>query len=120
MVFIAKAEKALPSTVEEAVQILIEELPLKEKAAIANASAEEVGELTISLVPVIRHAFGLESGNHALWRSCSREAGCAIEHPEDASALILARLVMALAKTHKLSPVEKKSTVALRGELNRN
>ena len=62
-----QGRRALPSTVEEAVKFLVDELPLKDKVAIANANAQEVGELTISLIHVIRHAFSLESGNHALW-----------------------------------------------------
>ena len=98
-----KAGRALPTTVEEAVNILIEELPLKEKAAIANASAEEVGELTIDLINHVRNRFGLVSANTALWRSCSKEAGSEIAHPDDASAAIVARLVRELVKTHKIN-----------------
>ena len=100
-----QAEEALPTTVEAAVYILMEELPLKEKAAIAKASAEEVGELTFDLVNHVRNRFGLASGNTALWRSCSKEAGVEIAHPDDASAVIVARLVMELVKTHKLNSV---------------
>ena len=97
--------KEPPSTVQEAVEILIDELSLRDKAAIANASNEEVGELTIDLAHSIRDAFGLGSGNQALLASCAKDAGCAIEHPDDASAVILARLVMDLVKTHKLNSV---------------
>ena len=100
-----KAEKALPTTVAEAVQILIEELPLKEKAAIANASAEEVGDLTIDLINHVRHLFGLETINSALWQSCAKESGVVITHPDDASAVIIARLVTELVKTHKMNSV---------------
>ena len=100
-----KGRSALPATVEEAVKILIDELPLKDKVAIANASAEAVGELTIDLVNVIRNAFGLSSGNQALVRSCAKETGGEIAHPDDAAAVIMARLVLALAKTHKLRSV---------------
>ena len=94
-----------PSTVQEAVDILIDELPLRDKATIANASDEEIGELTIDLAHSIRDAFGLGSGNQALFASCSKAAGCEIDHPDDASAVILARLVMELVKTHKLNSV---------------
>jgi len=37
--------------------------------------------------------------------SCSKEAACEIEHPDDASAFILARLCMELITTHKLKIV---------------
>ena len=94
-----------PSTVQEAVRILIHQLSLKDKATIANASTEEVGELTIGLTSAISDGFGLESGNQALMESCSKDAGCEIEHPGDAAAIILARLVMAVVKTHKISSV---------------
>ncbi len=97
--------KKPPSTVQEAVKILIDELPLRDKATIANASNEEVGELTIDLAPSIRDALGLGSGNQALMASCSKEAGCEIEHPDDASAVILAKLVRELVKTHKMNSV---------------
>jgi hypothetical protein len=36
---------------------------------------------------------------------CKKEAGCAIEHPDDVAAHILARLVMELVKTHKRNSV---------------
>lgn len=101
----ANGGQALPSTVEEAVEILIDELPLKDKVAIANAGTDEVGELTIDLVNHVRNAYGLLSVNKALWRSCSKSAGGEIEHPDDASAVIIARLVMELVKTHKLNSV---------------
>ena len=100
-----QAGKALPTTVQAAVEILIDELPLKDKAAIAKASAEEVGDLTIDLVDHVRNAFGLASVNTALWQSCSEEAGVEIRHPDDASAVIVARLVRELVKTHKLNSV---------------
>jgi len=101
----AGAGKAMPQTVEEAVQILMKELSLKDKVAIANVSADDVGELTSGFVNDIRNAFDLGADNKVLLSSCSKEAGFTIEHPDDAAVIILARLVMALVKTHKLGPV---------------
>lgn len=101
----ARGGKAMPPTVAEAVQILIDELPLREKVALADASTDAVGELTISLGNYIRNAFGLASENQALLRSCSKEAGLRIDHPDDASAIIIASLVLELVQTHKLRPV---------------
>lgn len=99
----ADARKIRPQTVDATVEILIEELPLLDRVAMANLGADDVGELTSGFIDYVRDAFGLGSGNNALLLSCSEEAGFEIEHPDDASAIILARLVMALVKTHKAS-----------------
>lgn len=115
----AKEGESLPKTVTEAVEILIEEMPLEDQMAIASMAEDVVGELTINLGHTIRDIFGLGIGNKDLLLSCSRDSGCQIEHPDDASAYILARLCMELIKTHRLKPVQDsndglhvKSTVA--------
>ena len=95
----------LPQTVDEAVRILLEELPLNLKMSLANAGAEEIGDLTIGLGDYIRNAFGLAADNQALLASCTRFAGCEIVHPDDAAAAILARLVGELVCTHRLRQI---------------
>ena len=100
-----EAVRTLPQTVDAAVAILIEELCMQDKAAIANTRTEEVGEATMGLADHIRTAFGLEAGNEALLQSCAQEAGSESVHPDDAAAAILARLVRELMKTHRLSTI---------------
>ena len=101
-----KGRDSLPKTAAEAVERLIDEMPLEDQVAIANMTADVVGELTIDLGHTIRNVFGLGKENKELLLSCSRESACEIEHPDDASAFILARLCMALIKTHKLKSVQ--------------
>ena len=86
-----------PNTVSEAVAMLLKSLSREAQAAIADMDAEEVGEATIGLGDYIREAYGLETDNQALYRSCSDEAGCEISHPDDAAAIILARLIGVLS-----------------------
>lgn len=95
-------KKPLPGTVRQAVEYLIEVLPLKDRVAIANMSADEIGELNFTLGNYIRNSFGLWSGNDSLLWSCAKEAGRRIVREDDASAVILAGLALALEKTHKL------------------
>lgn len=101
-----KGSDSLPKTVAEAVEILVDEMPLEDQVAIANMTEGVVGELTINLGHTIRNVFGLGKENKELLLSCARESACEIEHPDDASAFILARLCMALIKTNKLKSVQ--------------
>ena len=102
---VAVEKQALPKTIEEAVAYLIEILPLKDKVTIANMSADEIGGLNAGLGNYIRNSFGLWSDNKALLWSCSKDAGQEINTPDDASAIIIARLALALEKTHKIRPI---------------
>lgn len=102
---VAVEKKALPKTIEEAVAYLIEALPLKDKVTIANMSANEIGGLNTGLGNYIRNSFGLWSENKALLWSCSKDVGQEINTPDEASAIIIARLALALEKTHKIRPI---------------
>ncbi len=99
------AKKPLPTSVEEAVGYLIEVLSLKDKASIANMSADEISDLNQTLGNYIRNAFGLWSGNDRLVWSCTKEAGRKVSREDEASAIILGRLALELEKTHKLRSV---------------
>ena len=101
-----KDDKALPQTVAQAVQILVAELSLKDKLSIAHMNVDEIGESAHRLINYVQDTFALKSGNKELLWSCSNDAGREIEHPEDASAIILARLVVELVKIHKLSAAQ--------------
>ena len=92
--------ESVPKTLEEAVQFLVNELPQKYKIAIADMGADEIGDSAMSLIKYIQYSFDLASGNKELMQSCSEYAGKEIDHPEDASVIILSRFVMDLAKTY--------------------
>ena len=68
-------------------------------------SADEIGELNATLGNYIRNSFGLWAGNEHLMWSCSKEVGRKVVAVDEASALILGRLALALEKTHKLREV---------------
>lgn len=98
----AEPSKPWPKTVDEAVQRLIEALPLKDKATIANMSASELTPLNNSLGRHIRNWFGLNAENHTLLWSCAKEAGKIALTENQASAIIISCLALELEKTHKL------------------
>ena len=87
-----------PQTVSEAVEMLLKSLSKEEQAVIAGTCTEDIGEVANDLVDYIRKAYGLEADNRALYRSCSYEAGYVIAHPDDAAAIVLAKLVQELAR----------------------
>ncbi len=93
----AEVGEDAPHTVSVAVAMLLKSLSPEAQAAITDMDAEEIGEATIGLGDYIRKAYGLETDNQALFRSCSDEAGCEISHPDDAAAIILARLIRVLS-----------------------
>lgn len=101
----AAERKAMPRTVADAVRFLIEEMPLRDKVAVANMSAAELVGLNRSLGNHIRNRFNLWDGQNPLIWSCAAEAGKRIDSPEAASAVIISRLAIELEKTHKLRGV---------------
>jgi len=64
-----------PKTVDEAVERLASELPLKDKVYIASLGREQLYLLHISLASHIRQEFGLWSGNKELIESCRVVSG---------------------------------------------
>ena len=96
----------LPQTVEEAVESLIAELPLKDKAAMARMEKDELSALNLTIGAYIRRRFGLWSGNQILMASCRIVSGNKNLHEDDASAVIIGELWKQLRETHGLRPVK--------------
>jgi hypothetical protein len=94
----------LPQTVEEAVDSLISELPLKDKAAVARMEEDELAALNPTIGAYIRRRFGLWSGNQELLASCRTVSGNL--HEDDASAVIIRELWKQLQETHNLRSVK--------------
>jgi hypothetical protein len=101
----AVIERYLPMTVEEALERLISELPLKDKAAVARMEEEELAALNLTIGAYIRRRFGLWSGNGELMASCRIVSGNKNLHEDDASAVIIQELWKQLRETHGLRPV---------------
>ena len=96
----------LPLTVEQAVERLISELPLKDKAGMARMEEDELSALNLTIGAYIRRRFGLWSGNGELIASCRIVSGNKNLHEDDASAVIIRELWKQLRETHALKPVK--------------
>ena len=95
-----------PQNIDEAVERLISQMPLKDKTTMANMSPDELPNLHLSLGEYIMNSFGLPSGNHKLMESCRLEAGDTFEHEENAVAIIITALWKKLRQTHKLRVIK--------------
>ena len=95
-----------PQNIDEAVERLISQMPLKDKTTMANMLPDELPNLYSSLGEYIMNNFGLLSGNHKLIESCRLEAGDTFEHEEKPVAIIITALWKKLRQTHKLRVVK--------------
>jgi len=98
----AERNAALPVSVEQAVDQLIVRLSLKDRAMIANMSAEELPRLHASLQPFIVDNFDLPFGNRALVESCRQASKAHVQSGQDAAHVIILALWKRLQQTHKL------------------
>ena len=62
---------SLPKNVEGAVEWLLSQLPLKNRASLASMGEQDLPSLNHSFGEYIRRRFGLESGNAELLASCA-------------------------------------------------
>lgn len=97
-----RAFNKLPQTVQEAVAMLIAQLPLKQKTTIANMAERELIQLNTSLGKYILNKFGLWSGNEKLVESCLTKVNYPLHNEDDAAAVIVKELWRKLKETHKL------------------
>jgi len=92
----------LPRSVEEAVDRLTAEIPLKDRTIIANMDEGDLSSLHSTVGVYIRRQFGLLSGNSALTASCGATSGRDTCNEHQASATIIHELWKRLQKTHTL------------------
>ena len=95
-----------PSTLEQAVQRLIDQMSLKDKAMLANMLKDELPQLHFTLGSYIINKFGLLSGNTQLMEACRLEAGGKLRNEEEAAAVIIEALWQRLQQTHKLRVIK--------------
>jgi hypothetical protein len=95
-----------PKTVQEAVDRLIDELPLKDKATIASIAEDDLVTLQTNLGAYIGSQFGIWSGNRKLLDSCEIISGDAQLPPNLALSVIIKELWKCLRATHKLRIVK--------------
>ena len=96
----------LPTTVEEAIDQLIAELPLKDKIIIANMTEKDLITLQFTLGSYIGNEFGIWSGNHQLLFSCRQVSGEVHLDPDLVPPVIIKELWKRLKESHKLRIVK--------------
>ena len=94
-----------PQTVDEAVNLLISKLSLKDKSALARMSAADLGNLHSTLGLYIRNML-IYPRNDTLLESCRQESGDKYLHRDQASGVIIQKLWETLRDTHRLRVVE--------------
>jgi hypothetical protein len=67
-------EPACPDSVEAAVDLVMTDLPLKTRTAVARLDASEIRALYFAWVDMLRFRLGLDRGNPALMRACRRDS----------------------------------------------
>jgi hypothetical protein len=103
----AGSAEVIPNSVDEAVDLLIESLPLKDKTTIANLTEDELKDLRFTLGIYIINQFGLDSGNRLLLDSCRLISRDKYLHHSQAPQVIIKALWKRLRKTHVLRVVKK-------------
>lgn len=96
----------IPKTVDEAVERLLDELSLKEKARIAKMDTSELKVLHITFGPHIREIFGFWSGNEELLESCRAFGGEESFDVAKCAAMIINALWARLRRTHSIRAVK--------------
>ena len=95
-----------PRSVDEAVDRLIAELPLRYTAKIAKMNGRDLSALHATIGPYIRENFGLWTGNKDLMESCRILSGQKEFHIDTASAIIIQAMWFRLKQTHSLRAVK--------------
>ena len=91
-----------PETIDEAITLLLDEMPLKDKVLIANMTGGELVSLDASLGRFIRDSFGLWTGNLPLVESCRDRENDRNLKEEHVPMVIIKSLWETLKKTHRL------------------
>jgi hypothetical protein len=101
-----KQPKKEPQSVAEAVERLVSNLSLKDKATVASMSRNELPGLHLNLGRYIMNNFGLRYGNRELMESCRSASKEILRHEEDAVTVIITALWEKLQQTHKLRVIK--------------
>ena len=96
----------LPRSVDEAVNRLISELPLRYAAKIAKMNGRDLSALHGTIGPYIRENFGLWRGNDQLMESCRMFNDHDYLHIDSASMVIMEALWAQLKETYAIRAVK--------------
>lgn len=101
-----------PKSVEEAVDKLVEELPLKDRVYIAGLEQQDLGLIHGLLGSYIRQDFGLFRGNMELIESCQKVSGIEGLTADQVPLVIMKALWKRLRRTHTLRVVKRGKNVS--------
>jgi hypothetical protein len=96
----------LPESVDQAVDVLVEQLRLKDKSAIAHLQADQLGSLLQALDIYLGDEFSLGRGNDLLMASCTRYLDEELAGENEPAMAIITELWKRLSKTHRLRVVK--------------
>lgn len=100
-------EKDKPRTVDQAIDRLLYEMPLKDKMMLARMRTDELAMIHSSLAEFIIVRFGLGPGNPSLMKSCCFHAKKKEIDVNQASYTLIRSLWQRLQRTHSLRIVKK-------------
>ena len=95
-----------PKTVNQAVDMLMSKMALKDKVVIANMTHGELVDLNTNLGAYVKNIFSLWSGNNELMESCRIVTKNQKLNEDGACGAIIERLWKKLRKTHKIRVVK--------------
>jgi hypothetical protein len=98
--------RRFPHDIQEAVQVLLDRIPMREKTVIARMGKNELELLQSTLGKRVETEFGLLSGNEALMQSCRYTLKRYEIHEDEVSGLIIRELWKRLRETHALRVVK--------------
>ena len=106
----AHTQTELPKTIQEAVILLTQKMPLKDRGRMAKMAQEDQIDLHFTLGIWIRNNFGLWSGNNSLKAECIRYHGESFVHidEDEASMIIIYELWKHLNQTHRMRIIKGK------------
>lgn len=104
---------SLPGTVGEVVELLYNDLPLREKVVMAHLSEDQLDSAVyLAMAKTIRKEFGLYHGNTELLKSCRSYLGREYDHYEDPAMVILKELWKKVKRTHNIRLVKNSQVPA--------
>jgi hypothetical protein len=103
---VAMRGTGVPKTIDEAVERLITDTPLKFRADLSKMDQGELVNLHFSVGAFIRNQFGLRNNNVDLLNDCREISGITFMNPDDAASFIIKELWKRLRETHKLRVVK--------------
>lgn len=104
---------SLPGTVGEVVELLYNDLPLREKVVMAHLSEDQLDSAVyLAMAKTIRKEFGLYHGNAELLRSCRGYLGREYDSYEDPAMVILKELWKKVKRTHNIRLIKNSQVPA--------